>query len=127
MDEFERAMKIAYGFFIVIMILILLSMVFVMLAASRINEECTLTDISKLRAWNGITDKNTGLFSGGSVKRDTFLFENGMVIDSKVKNIQIGKEYYIYSCKSFMNSEDLEVRSKINKWEKQEQQDHQDY
>ena len=78
----------------------------------QINKECTLQDVSELKAWNGITDKNTGLFSGGSVSRDTFLFENGMVIDTHLKDIQIGKAYYIYSCKAFLNSEHLEVRNK---------------
>ena len=71
----------------------------------QFNEECELETVSELIAWNGITDKDTGLFSSGSTSRDTLLFENGMVIDYRLRDIKLGENYKIYNCKAFMNSQ----------------------
>lgn len=75
----------------------------VMIQNIYINEECEVDRILKLKAWNGLTDTDTGLFSSGSVDRDTFLFENGEVIDyRRLEKVIIGHYYQVSTCTAFM-------------------------
>ena len=77
----------------------------VMIQKMYINEKCEFKEILKLKAWNGITDTDTGLFSSGSVDRDTFLFDNGEIMDYKsyrLEKVIIGNWYKVLECTAFM-------------------------
>ncbi len=83
---------------------------FAMVGQMQWNEECEFKSINKLKGWNGISDKDTGLLSSGSVNKDSLIFENGAIYSftswdrrNMPRDIVIGDYYIISDCKAFQN------------------------
>lgn len=100
-------------------ILIIFGIVFVLISLPMISHlfgmSCEVEAISELKGFNGISDKDTGLFSSGSVDRNTFFFENGMIIETHplhkgdIDNLVLGEPYKIKRCRTFTGQKYWEI------------------
>lgn len=89
---------------VIILLLVLILPIIIYSIIYEITHECEFVAISELKSWNGISDRDTGLFSRGSVNRNTLMFENGLVYDWNLDIIIIGRNYQIEKCTHFMGS-----------------------
>ena len=99
-DDFKIIFFTPIVFIVLIMFLFLFAVVQIEL---ELGKTCEYYGAQKLESFNAIKDTNTGLFSGGSVDRNTILFGNGLLIDISQKNLRdvdiiIGNNYQVYKC-----------------------------
>jgi len=64
-----------------------------------------------LKGVNGITDKNSGLFSGGDTSRTSLLMDNGRIISVsyRMDDLYLGKPIRIKECISLIGTEILRI------------------
>lgn len=87
------------GFFLFLLFYIEVSV----LIHGNLGVECRFQSASTLKAVNSIEDIDTGLFSSGTIREKTLLFENGLVATFKSHQLRgvelvIGRKYGIERC-----------------------------
>ena len=122
MDRDDIAIKIL-GIMLLLMLIGLFLLMIIgipMMIWGSLEKECYEPRILKLTSVNGIEDIDTGLFSGGTVKEKTLLFDNGLIITKSSYyfdslELRIGKTYQVKKCISNDDSLNYEIADKRRK------------